>query len=179
MIFKLGPIEIRTGKDAGAQTKAPEMDLDSIMTAISERIQLPAAPVKPAQQYIPKAQTFFFKELVNRRHPWISRIRWPDVGEDPLAQTSLSILIAEMDERFSRYQSFDICCIRDWVRNNHVFLSAEAEKAMELFSQIHCKNFTLVHPAIFEEIPEMVSVVMDCYRKPEEFGQGRTFTAKY
>lgn len=179
MILKIGPIEIRTGKDAGKQTKAPEMDMSKLLDVISQRIQLPATPNQPESQYIPKPKAFFFKDLVNRRHPWISRIRWPDVGEDPYAQTSLSILIAEMDERFSKYHSFDVCSIRDWVRDNHVFLSVEAEKAMELFQQIHCKKFTLVHPVIFEEIPEMVSTVMDCYRKPEEFGRSNTFDVKY
>lgn len=179
MILKIGPIEIRTGKDAGKQTKAPEMDMSKILDVISQRIQLPTQANQPEPQYIPKPKSFFFKEMVNRRHPWIGRIRWPDVGEDPYAQTSLSLLIAEMDERFTKYQSFDICSIRDWVNQNHVMLTPEAEKAMELFQQIHCKKFTLVHPAIFEEIPEMVSTVMDCYRKPSEYGRSRTFDTKY
>lgn len=179
MILKIGPIEIRTGKDAGKQTTVPEMDMSKILDVISQRIQLPAPASQPEPQYVPKPKAFFFKDLVNRRHPWIGRIRWPDVGEDPYAQTSLSLLVDDLNERFSEYQHLSICSIRDWVQNNHVMLSPEAEKAMDIFHQIHCKKFTLIHPVIFEEIPEMISTVMDCYRKPSEYGRSRTFDTKY
>lgn len=167
MLIKIGSLEIRTGKDAKGD-KPVQTNRDDIPAlpyhnptvgaglgmgtyvapAQTERVAPPPTPENGLALY-----------HGHKPHPMTAAIEWPEIPDDPMSQTRLSLLVNETDTRFRKYQSVDICSLRDYVQREGITLYGKANEAFELLREFHCKDFHLLHPSVVKSIPSLYTEI--------------------
>jgi hypothetical protein len=162
MLIKIGGLEIRTGKDAKPQASTqPQLEYQSSGVKPGSDISTVLAE-PPRSQSQPATGLALFQG--NKPHPMTQAIEWPEIPEDPLAQTRLSLLVNETDERFRKFQSVDICSIRHYLQVEGVTLYGKAQEAFDLLQELHCRKFAHIHPNVVQALPAMYTEIFRAMR---------------
>ena len=133
------------------------------------RIKNLLAPPKPAPQPSHEeilafltASTAQPKTFALSRGP-LDQFVWPDASSlDDWGILRTRKLRAEVTERYTRYRSFDICCVRNYIQEMQIPLTPATQQSMKCLQELHCVNFDLVPPSIFERIPHWFNHIISC-----------------
>lgn len=167
MLIKIGSLEIRTGKDANGKAEPVRIvndipRLDNHTPGVGTAHAVSTVVHEPKQAHIPKHSPQSGLTLYSGRHklhPMMRAIEWPEIPEDPMSQTRLSVLVHETNERFSKYDSVDICSIRDYLRAEGITMYGEAKKAFDILHELHCKDFHQIHPTVLQSLPALYTEI--------------------
>lgn len=174
MYIKIGSLEIRTGKDSKGQTRTttnhdatPQLgysqqkvsDSNAVSTVVRENKTFSAPPSPP-----PAQSGLALYAGRNKPHPMIAAIEWPDIPADPMDQTRLSILINQTDKWFRENRCVDVCLIRDYASREGITLYGDAKEAMDMLHEIHCVDFSQLHPTVLRSIPAMYTEIFKAAR---------------
>ncbi|GAB2471659.1 hypothetical protein GCM10027082_23920 [Comamonas humi] len=129
------------------------------MTAVLDRLRLASAVITGsavAASIIP-TRTFQIS-----RGP-LELFVWPDEsGLDDWGKLEVRKLRREVEERYTRYHSFDICSLRDFMQNMCIPLTAQTKDSFERLHRLHCVQFSGVPASIYERIPHWFNHVISC-----------------
>lgn len=184
MVFRFLGIEIRWVPRKERQRTPKHTDTDIEVPETGELLLALPAPEKPwhrgndmASSMKPKLRSYEHngrKVLTMGRTPppWESII-WPEPDmSDPWSQTTLSKAIQEMEERYTRYNSFDICMIRDLIKEFRLTVTPATRVSLDKLHKLHCVSFDQLHPEVYRQIPGLVTHVFTEGRIVPDFIQG-------
>lgn len=129
------------------------------MTAVLERLRLASAVISGSAEAasIVPVRTFQIS-----RGP-LDLFVWPDEdGLDDWGKLEVRKLRHEVEERYTRYHSFDICSLRDFLKNIRIPLTADSKDSYDRLQRLHCVSFSGVPASIYERIPHWFNHVISC-----------------
>ena len=68
----------------------------------------------------------------------------------------------EMDERYTRYNSFNICALDDYMQALRIPFTPDTKESYKKLHKLHCVKFDLVPPALYERSPHWFNHVVSC-----------------
>lgn len=129
------------------------------MTAVLERLRLASAVIAGSAEAasIVPVRTFQIS-----RGP-LDLFVWPDEDSlDDWGKLEVRKLRREVEERYTRYRSFDICSLRDFLENMRIPLTHQTQDSFERLHRLHCVEFSGVPASIYERIPHWFNHVISC-----------------
>lgn len=93
----------------------------------------------------------------------LDQFAWPDESTlDDWGKLRTRKLRTEVEERYTRYRSFDICCVRDYIKEMRIPLTPATKRSLDCLQELHCVSFEIVPTSIFERIPHWFNHVISC-----------------
>ena len=93
----------------------------------------------------------------------LDQFMYPDESTlDDWGKLEVRKLRLDIEERYTRYNSFNICCLRDFIERLRIPLTTETNDSFEKLRKLHCVDFKLVPPSIYERIPHWFNHVVSC-----------------
>jgi hypothetical protein len=136
-----------------------------MLTRIKTLLALPKPAPQPSLEEIlaflapPASQP---KTFTLSRGP-LDQFCYPDEATlDDWGKLRTRKLREEVTERYTRYSSFDICCVRDYIKDMGIPLTAATKQSLDHLKELHCVKFELVPASIFERIPHWFNHVISC-----------------
>lgn len=88
---------------------------------------------------------------------------WPDESTlDDWGKLHTRKMRNSINERYTRYRSFDICDVRRYLEDMRIPVTSQTHRSLEALRAVHCVDFDLVPPSIFERIPHWFNHVISC-----------------
>lgn len=136
----------------------------SLLTHVRALLARPAvAHEQAAASVIAKLQGESNQRTFKLSHGPLDQFAWPDESTlDDWGKLRTRKLRGEIEERYTRYRSFDICCLRDYVKEMRIPLTPSTKHSFDCLQELHCVNFEKVPQSIFERIPHWFNHVISC-----------------
>ena len=129
------------------------------MTAVLERLRLASAVITGSA----KAASIVPARTFQLSHGPLDLFIWPDEdGLNDWEKLEVRKLRLEIEERYTRYHSFDICSLRDFLRHMRIPLTAQTSDSYEKLRRLHCVGFSDIPASIYERIPHWFNHVISC-----------------
>lgn len=125
--------------------------------SLMDRLKIATAVLRSDEATLAVPRTF------NLSRGPLDQFRWPDESQlGDWEKLHVRKLRAEIEERYTRYHSFSICRVRDYMESMRIPLTPETRRSYNCLSKLHCVDFDLVPPGIFERIPHWFNHVISC-----------------